>query len=283
MTRLDKSLALTTRHGLASQVFEETYTNCTENTSNESSMPVPSTSSPSPSSELKLSISVEEILHTEASSEAIVTSPSEEICDSRLIWKLSFTRVFVIEVLTCLHSKVFLRDLGSKLLSLIIKVLNCYTKHLLVLVNGSGSSAGQDLTQASPSKSTSGLLSSPPITLKELVWVLADLHKLEGWIGQSLVPLVQRTLFSEGDIERDGVQGDGALLKAGQTAKIESCFKKQIRSLQELAPLIWEKMGDIVAVECRNALKVSFSTDCVTLSEQIQRISTSPYLLMSCI
>lgn len=220
ISRLDKSLALTAKHGLASQVFDDIYTS-----SSSSSSVVKGdkrSNSSSSSSETKLSISTKDIFQTEAAAAVnILTADAAHTLSSssQITWKLSLTRVFVIEILTCLHANVFLKDLSSKMISLVIKILNCFNVHMLALIDyrGAGQHDSSSLSSPSPSPSPSVSVSSASktstpggtssmsgsvslsathaLTLEELTWGISDLLQLAAWIQHSLSPLLLRTLF----------------------------------------------------------------------------------------
>lgn len=238
---------------------------------------------------------MDDILQIEASSAAnnLCTRPSNANNDapSHVTWKLSLTRVFVIEILTCLHSKLFLKDLSSRMVALVIKILNCFNVHMLALIDHKGTVAGggvgsngHDLTPFSspthshshpqsptpavlsaskntaPASSSGGVSVSAThtLSLQDLTYGISDVLQLAAWIQHSLVPVLQSTLFpcdttiflNEEDTEEEKIKYDR------QKTLLKTCFEKQASAVLRLAPLIWNKMADILVVDCRSGLKV---------------------------
>lgn len=204
---------------------------------------------------MKNGTSAPSITHTDAPKLSI---PKEDILQMEADgnvpnWNLSVSRVFAIEILTCIHSNVFLKDLSAKQLGLIIKILNYFNKHFVALVD---INKGQESSYTAPSPSMSGSKNTPggnslssgsasqTLNLEELVWAALDLHLLAEWINKYFVTSVIVALKPQpGQVER-------------QTDVVKSCFDKQVSSTLSVVPIIWNKMSDILVADCKSSLKV---------------------------
>ena len=299
ISRLDQSLALTAKHGLASQVFDDIYSPSPSSSSSvkgDKSSGGGGDSSMSIGMESKLSLSIAELLQMEATPAVNLlcahTHPPQSPDSGSgcpitpITWKLSLTRVFVIEMLTCLHTNVFLKDLSSKMVSLVIKILNCFNIHMLALIDCKGAGAlgthdSASLSSPSPSASSASKNTTPgagavsaahTLSLEELTWGISDVLQLAAWIQHSLSPLLLRTLCppvahidsdSDSDSDTDANaswrerQQERSDLHNRHATLIQGCFDKQVASVLKLSPLIWTKMADILVVDCRSGLKVS--------------------------
>ena len=171
-------------------------------------------------------------------------------------WALSLSRVFVLEILTCLHKDVFLKDISSKILALIIKILNGFNKHVLALVDhkGLGSHDVSLTTPPSSSKGTPSIAAAAQvISLDDLIRAVSDVDRLAAWIEQILTPLLAQTIFHpEGKYEVD----EKGLIKNGSVEKISRCFDKQTTSILQLSPKLWKRIADMLTIDCRSGLKV---------------------------
>lgn len=267
---------------MASPLFDELYSpSAGPLTAATAAVPVAVTpTKSSPKDGVKLSISKDEILLTESAAAAAMVPKNRNISDrdsgtgaeagaGALQWKLPLTRVFVIEILTCLHSRVFLRDLGAKFLGLIIKILNCFNMHILMLADYKGSGGGVDssVAAATPPPSASSAKSTPggggpstsstasqAVSLEDLTWTITDVHQLAHWLQQTLLPLVLAAISPQQQSPRDS--GDDSRC-ARQAEVVKSCVEKQVHAVLRLVPILWNKLAEMLVAECKSGLKVS--------------------------
>jgi hypothetical protein len=157
--------------------------------------------------------------------------------------------------------------------------------HMLALIDYKSTSQDVSLASASPSSvsknnTPGGTMSSASVTLnlEELINGVIDLHQLGEWVACSLVPLVHSTLsltspspshLPEVNIDHPSLSPTSSsttssnlmtTFKAKQDRQgdiINSCFDKQVNSLLRLSPIIWQKMADMIVIDCKNGLKVS--------------------------
>lgn len=172
------------------------------------------------------------------------------------LWKFDWTKIIVIELLTCFHSRVFIHKLTSKFLAFALKLLNIFTVHVTQFVNAGDASA---LTAAkvasveSASSSSSGARVIPQATqysvigIEDLVFALQDMWLLDNLLMDYIVPVVESLVFG----------GKLAASKDNVLPPIRECFQIQSAKLVMLRNLIWQKIANLMHVDCLIATQVN--------------------------
>jgi len=217
-SRVEAAVEIVSAHGMCSKVFDEVYSPRKEGEG---------------ARNISLSIPADRLSIIE-----------EDMCGSVVQdWQLDFTRVTVAEILTCLHSDVYLPPLGGKLFSLAVRVMSCYEKHLLALAGHRASGETTAAAEGTPVKgghSAGG--SGAPVAVGDLVRCVEDLHTLTSWIVRVFAPLSRKIIIGDRLIGTD-------------EGPIECCLQLQAEAILHVCPALWARIAGIIAAECKSGLK----------------------------
>jgi hypothetical protein len=162
-----------------------------------------------------------------------------------------------VEVLTCLHPKIFIQSIGNKFLLLVIQILNCYENQILTLIGhrtaGGGAGGGGTNSEKETAIVTGGSSSSSLMNLSvdDLMLALQDILFVSSWLQETLIPLAEDKIFSTPLLSMPG-----SALTA--QSPVRNCFLCQVTRLKKLIPILWNRMASLIVFECRSHLKVSF-------------------------
>jgi hypothetical protein len=249
ISRLELSFKLLASHGITSQIVDEIYFS----TSPEA--PAPSIQSLSPD---HLKDALATVLQIAPSHAPSSSSP-----------RLSFTQVILVEVLTCLHPKVFIQMIGNKFLMLVIQILNCFESQLLTLIGHRASHGTASTVSATGSSEKESIATGTAgaslvsLSVEDLIFALQDILFVSSWLHETLVPLAEKRVLAP-------LSSPSSHSSLSPSNPVRNCFVSQVARLKKLIPILWNKMAALITVECRSHLKVSFSA-----SVSIDRFSLS--------
>lgn len=170
LSRLDLTFQLINSNGITSKIFEKIYTESINNSISTSNI----------NSEQQIviqSISISQIeyylnnfpLKTNTTTTITTISNINNV-------KLQFTQIVLLELLTIFNENIFIPTIGTKFITLSVKLLNQYEKFILSIIANKFSSF---------------------IEIKDLMFLLEDILYIALWIQQLFIPFIEDKLISK--------------------------------------------------------------------------------------
>lgn len=299
--RIDKSCSLAVSQGLMTNTFDQLYGNLIvdanvsvniTSTSNIKTVPAVSLVSINDNNSIFTTLSSNEIDDIKA---------KMNIC----MFNLPLISSFVIEMVTCLHSTVVLRALGSKLFSLALMLINRLEVQISVMFDTStpaisrndlsnlqviiGDSAlNKNNTQPStPAKKSSNSAVNTPnhilnpainntsnsnynghLTVEEHVLLASDLNSLSVWLKDYFISYVEKSLsLSMSEIS------------SNEHSPVYNCINIQCNKLYDIRSILWSRVSNLLGNECkRNLTSVKAIAGKYRMTNKPQPDSASPYV-----